>query len=109
MIGQRFDDADSQRARAARNDDMLSLEKLRLIKDRAVLVNTSRAPILNELGLITELKRGRFKAGLDVFWEEPLSADHELRKLPNVILTPHSIAAAMPRLTLTRHLQIADH
>jgi D-3-phosphoglycerate dehydrogenase len=84
-------------AKTEQTDDMLSLEKLRMIKDGAVLVNTSRAPILNELGLITELKRGRFKAGLDVFWEEPLSVDHELRKLPNVILTPHSIAAAMPQ------------
>jgi phosphoglycerate dehydrogenase-like enzyme len=83
---------------AAKNEEtegMLSLEKLRLIKDGAVLVNTARAAIIDELGLITELKRGRFKAGLDVFWQEPLPVDHELRRLPNVILTPHRVAGAM--------------
>ena len=89
-------------------DDMLTLEKLRLIKDGAVLVNTSRAPIINELGLIAELKRGRFKAGLDVFWQEPLSVDHELRKLPNVILTPHAIAAAIPQRPEMAQMVIDD-
>lgn len=75
-------------------ENMLNLEKLMLIKDRAVLINTARASVLDELALISELKKGRFKAALDVFWKEPLPADSELRKLPNVILTPHQVGAA---------------
>jgi len=75
-------------------NNMLSLEKLQMIKYGALLVNTARAAIIDEEGLIAELKRGRFKADLDVFWQEPLPVDHELRRLPNVILTPHQIAAA---------------
>ncbi len=89
-------------------DDMLTLEKLRLIKDGAVLINTARASIINELGLITELKRGRFKAGLDVFWQEPLPADHELRRLPNVILAPHRIGGALQQRPEMTQMVIDD-
>jgi D-3-phosphoglycerate dehydrogenase len=72
-------------------ENMLNLDKLKLVKDGAALVNTARAWIIDEIALIGELKKGRFKAALDVFWQEPLSTDNELRKLPNVILTPHNI------------------
>ena len=66
-----------------------------MIKDGALLINTARAAIIDEVALISELKKGRFKAALDVFWQEPLPYDNELRKLPNVILTPHQIGAAL--------------
>lgn len=75
--------------------NLLSLEKLQMIKYGALLINTARAAIIDEEGLMAELKRGRFKAALDVFWQEPLPVDHELRKLPNVILTPHQAAASL--------------
>lgn len=81
-------------ARTSETENMLNLEQLRLIKDGALLVNTARAAIINELALLCELKKGRFKAALDVFWKEPLPTDSEFRKLPNVILTPHQVAQA---------------
>ena len=56
----------------------------------AVLINTSRGPIVDEAAMIEALKTNKIKgAGLDVFDVEPLPADHELRKLDNTVLTGH--------------------
>ena len=55
----------------------------------AVLINTSRGPLIDEAALIAGLRENRIRAGLDVFDREPLPADHPLRSLPNAVLTPH--------------------
>lgn len=55
----------------------------------AILVNTSRGPLVDEAALVAALRAGRIVAGLDVYDREPLPADHPLRTLPNVVLTPH--------------------
>ena len=56
----------------------------------AFFINTSRAAIVDEGALIDALERRRIAgAGLDVFEVEPLPADHALRRLPNVLATPH--------------------
>lgn len=75
--------------------NLLNLEKLQMINQGALLVNTARAAVIDELALLGELKKGRFKAALDVFWQEPLPFDSEFRLLPNVLLTPHQIASCM--------------
>ena len=60
------------------------------MKNSAILVNTSRAAILDEAALIAALKEGRIAgAGLDVYSKEPLPADAALLKAPNTVLTPH--------------------
>ena len=60
------------------------------MKRTAYLVNTSRAPLVDENALMSALKERRIAgAGLDVFWTEPLPKDHAVRRLDNVVLTPH--------------------
>src|SRR4030095_13938980 len=54
------------------------------------LINCARGEIINESDLIAALESGKIaSAALDVFAREPLAADHTLRTLPNVVLTPH--------------------
>ncbi|WP_123534706.1 hydroxyacid dehydrogenase [Halosimplex salinum] len=77
---------------AARTEEtvgMLDADRLAQIPDGALLVNTARAEIVEEGALLAELRSGRISAALDVYHEEPLPADHELRSLENVLLTPH--------------------
>ena len=68
---------------------MLGARELAMIPDGGLLVNTARAGIVDEDALVAELKLGRIRAALNVFWKEPLPKDHPLRDLDNVILTPH--------------------
>ncbi len=68
---------------------MLGARELALIQDGAVFINTARAWVVDQDALLHELRRGRFWAALDVFDPEPLPVDSPLRKLDNVLLTPH--------------------
>lgn len=61
-----------------------------LMKPTAILVNTSRGPIVDYGALAQALKAGRIGgAGLDVYDSEPLPADDMMRSLPRTVLTPH--------------------
>jgi len=69
---------------------LINAERLQGMKKGSVLINTSRGTIVNEDALINALTKGPVaSAGLDVFTHEPLAIDSPLRKLNNVILTPH--------------------
>jgi phosphoglycerate dehydrogenase-like enzyme len=73
-----------------RTRGLVGERELAQMKPTAILVNTSRGPIVDEAALIAALKARRIAgAGLDVFDVEPLPADHPLRRLDNVTLTPH--------------------
>jgi D-3-phosphoglycerate dehydrogenase len=64
---------------------------LATMKPGAVLVNTCRGPLIDEVALATSLRAGQLgAAALDVFEEEPLTADSPLRDLDQVLLTPHA-------------------
>lgn len=70
-------------------DRMINKERLQLMKDDAILINTARGSIIDEEALSEELGKGRLWACLDVTDPEPPAPDHPFRKLPNVILVPH--------------------
>ena len=63
---------------------------LRRMKSTAYLVNTSRGGLVDTQALLAALEGERIAgAAIDVYDEEPLSADHPLRRAPRVLLTPH--------------------
>jgi phosphoglycerate dehydrogenase-like enzyme len=72
-----------------RTRGLVRAEDLALMKPGAVLVNTSRGPIVVETDLVNALRAQKLHAALDVYEREPLPADHPLRKLENVTLSPH--------------------
>ena len=73
-----------------RSRGLVGAAELDAMKSTALLVNTSRGPIVDETALIDALRSGSIAgAALDVFDTEPLPADHPLRTLPNVLATPH--------------------
>ncbi len=72
---------------------MLNTEKLALMKDNAILVNTSRGPVIDEAALVTHCqKHPDFRAGLDVFEDEP-EMKPGLVDLENVVIVPHIASA----------------
>jgi D-3-phosphoglycerate dehydrogenase len=73
-----------------RTRGLVGAKQLALMKKSAYLINTSRGPIVDEAALLAALRDKRISgAGLDVFDIEPLPLDHPLRKLDNVVITPH--------------------
>lgn len=68
---------------------MIGKEHFELMRDGAVFINTARGQIVREDELIEALKENRFRAVLDVYCQEPLALDSELRTLRNVYCMPH--------------------
>lgn len=83
--------ADAVSIHVPRDDKpLIGADELALLKPTAVLVNSARGGIVDEVALIAALEAGRIAAaGLDVFEEEPLKPDSRLLSLDNVLLTPH--------------------
>ncbi|MBN2558630.1 MAG: hydroxyacid dehydrogenase [Clostridia bacterium] len=71
------------------SDKLMNRARIDLMKDGALLVNTARGSLVDEEYLVGTLKSGRIQAALDVFEEEPLPLESELRNLPNVLCMPH--------------------
>lgn len=81
-------------------DNLIGKHELALMKPTAILINTARGSVVDEPALVESLQKGMIAgAGLDVFANEPLSLDHPLRSLENVVLSPHT-AAMIPEATL---------
>ncbi len=75
---------------SARSRGLVGATELGLMKPTAFIINTSRGPIIDEAALVAALRGKKIGgAGLDVFDVEPLPLDHPLRKMDNVVITPH--------------------
>ena len=59
------------------------------MKHGAILINTSRGPLVDEAALVGAVQAGRIVAALDVFDKEPLPPDHPFRTSNHTVLTPH--------------------
>lgn len=68
---------------------LLNADRVALLREDALLVNTARAELVDEDALRARLRAGEISAALDVFTPEPLPADHAYRDVPNVVMTPH--------------------
>jgi phosphoglycerate dehydrogenase-like enzyme len=76
--------------------NLLDARRLGLMPDGAYLINVARGGLVETEALIAELRAGRLTAALDVTDPlEPLPPEHELRRLPNVLLTPHIAAGGI--------------
>ena len=74
-----------------RSRGIIGAAELAIMKRSAIIVNTSRGPLIDQTALVDALRnRSIAGAGLDVYELEPLSADDPLRSLPNTVLSPHT-------------------
>jgi phosphoglycerate dehydrogenase-like enzyme len=72
---------------------LIGRAELAAMRPEAVLVNVARGGLIDEAALLDALEAGRLRgAALDVFAEEPLPADHPLRRAPHLLITPHTSA-----------------
>jgi hydroxypyruvate reductase 1 len=89
-------EADCVSLHAALNEStyhLINAERLALMKENALLVNTSRGPLIDEAALVEHLrKHPNFRAGLDVFEDEP-DLKPGLGELDNVVIVPHIASA----------------
>ncbi len=93
---------------------LINRQRLNMMKKTAYLINTSRGPIIDEAGLVSALKKKRIAgAALDVFEDEP-KLSPGLKKIDNVVLTPHTASAtietrsAMSELAASAILSVLD-
>lgn len=85
---------------------LIGREQLAMMKPTAVLINTSRGPVVDTMALAEALKDGTiWAAGLDVFEVEPVPSDHPLLALDNAIVVPHIASASV--VTRSKMAQMA--
>jgi phosphoglycerate dehydrogenase-like enzyme len=72
-----------------RSRGIIGAEDIARMKQGAILINTSRGPLIDESALIAAVKAGRIIAALDVYDKEPLPQDHPFRASDHTVLTPH--------------------
>ncbi|MBM3335967.1 ACT domain-containing protein, partial [Candidatus Sumerlaeota bacterium] len=91
---------------------IIGAKQFEMMKPTARLINCARGGIIDEAALVEALKSKRIAgAALDVFSKEPLAADHPLRSLDNVVLTPHlgaATAEAQENVAIELAQQIVD-
>ncbi len=90
------------------NRQLINAETLGLMKAGALLVNVARSHLVDYAALIEWLRAGKGKAALDVYEKEPLEKDSELRKAPNLVLTPHRAGGIVDSYRRIGHYLLLD-
>ena len=72
-----------------RSRGLIGAEDIARMKQGAILINTSRGPLVDEAALVAAVKAGKIIAALDVYDKEPLPPDHPFRASDHTVLTPH--------------------
>ncbi|OEH54025.1 D-glycerate dehydrogenase [Oceanobacillus sp. E9] len=86
-------------------EELFNHSAFKKMKSTAIFINISRGKVVNEEALINALNKGEIKAaGLDVFYEEPIRADHPLVNMHNVVCLPHIGSASNETRTEMVHL-----
>ncbi|GAJ14436.1 unnamed protein product, partial [marine sediment metagenome] len=90
-------------------NNLIGKHELALMKPTAILVNTARGSVVDEMALAEALQNSMIAgAGLDVFVNEPLPLDHPLRSIENVVLSPHT-GSMIPEATLAGLAMAVDN
>jgi glyoxylate reductase len=88
---------------------LIGRDELRRMKPSAVLINVSRGPVVDEGALYEALRDGViWGAGLDVYEQEPIAADHPLLQLDNAVCLPHIGSATVATRTAMARLAVAN-
>lgn len=86
---------------------LIGQSQLDTMKPTAILINTSRGPVVHTIALLQALREGKIAAaGLDVTDPEPLPPDHPLYQLPNCLITPHIASAGAATRTKMAHMAV---
>jgi D-3-phosphoglycerate dehydrogenase len=71
-------------------NNMFDLERIKMMKSTAMIINVARGGIINEEDLAVAVKEGIIVgAAIDVFVQEPIEKDHPFTKIDNILMTPH--------------------
>ncbi len=93
----------------AETKNMFTREVFKKMKESAIFINVSRGPVVDEQALYEALVAGEIAgAGLDVFENEPISVDHPLLTLPNVVALPHIGSSSVETRTTMMRLCIEN-
>ena len=88
---------------------LIGEKQLSLMKQEAILINTTRGHVIDEEALIKALKEKRIAgAAFDVFAKEPIDAGNELLEMENVLVTPHN-AAHTPEASMRSQYEVAQN
>jgi phosphoglycerate dehydrogenase-like enzyme len=82
---------------SSRTRGLIGAEDIARMKQGAILINTSRGPLIDEAALLAAVQAGKIIAAVDVYDREPLPKDHPLRTSDHTVLTPHLGYGSMRR------------
>ena len=85
---------------------MVGERQLALLPDGAVIINVGRGSVIDQAALVSELKKGRLHAGLDVFEQEPPAQNDPVWELPNLTITPHTAGNMTLAHTVNRIVEL---